>query len=70
MLAHVRGQVTSMANQTLQHPFLMSQARGQSKVKSELSATSESFKQAEIPVESMGFIYPELSFTGCLSNFS
>ena len=66
----VSGKIMSMINRTLQHPFLMLLARGQSKGKAELSVTSESFKQAEIPAESMVFIYPELSFTGCLSHIS
>lgn len=70
ILKLVRGKVISRINQTLQRPFLMSQARGQSRGNAELSVTSESFKQAEIPVESMEFIYPELNFTGCLSNIS
>ena len=48
----------------------LSLGRGQSQVKSEVSVTSRSFKQASIPPRGLEFIYPELSFTEYYSDFS
>ena len=54
----------------LQNHFRMLQTRGQYKVRSELSATSRSFKQGDIHPMGMEFIYPEWSFTEYFSKFS